>query len=538
MRCSSGILCFFGLSLILIVGLFGLNCQADDKDAATSNKQLTARDKFTLAKLFDFERYKTLFNKRYASLVEQAARARLFLGRAFRVFISAISYKKRRTSFYLAINQMSDWTPDEISAIGLRFRGAKEILQVGDDDDLLGSEQASRKADEPEPVASLDEIEEAIDDLNKREPVLKLLADREKRELKLTPSRHISLNDLAREPTQKDNDASELVESNNPQYEPPELIIGSDKSKSQHGSSMEQFLSRPGKQLPNASGKNFISWATNKLFGKNKQSSEQKNIAIDMNLPDEIFIDHRDECMFAPRNQGKCGSCYAFAAVTIFEWLYCKATGFKVAFSEQYILDCGDKDHGIYGCSGGHTIRVPEFVRENGLELRENYPYRERTDQCPYDKSTPNHIRGYLRVAVNSVKPIRVDDFEQELIHNPMVIPVFTGPTFHEYGGGVHDGAECNRMNGHAMVLVGSGREDNEEYWLIRNSFSATYGEAGYYKLTKKAKNCIENQNAYLFSRLTGFENERGLNQQHEATPIKQRYHQYVTLQTSPLNQP
>lgn len=83
-------------------------------------------------------------------------------------------------------------------------------------------------------------------------------------------------------------------------------------------------------------------------------------------MSDSIFIDHRDECMFAPRDRGDCASSYEFAAITVYLWHHCKATGKRVAFSEQYIVDCG-VNYGPDGCEGDWSAKILEFVRKRSL---------------------------------------------------------------------------------------------------------------------------------------------------------------------------
>ena len=85
-----------------------------DPTSATNNGAVSARSRFRLPRLFDFESFKQLFKRHYGSLLEEMARKRLFLARALRAFISAVGYKHRKSSYYLAVNQMSDWTLAEI----------------------------------------------------------------------------------------------------------------------------------------------------------------------------------------------------------------------------------------------------------------------------------------------------------------------------------------------------------------------------------------------------------------------------------------
>lgn len=549
------------VALILIAHLVAI-CSADTNGSTNedvtriqsdrSENPRTARAKFTMAKLFDFERYKKAFKKQYSSIIEETTRARLFLGRAFRAFVSAISYKQRKSNIYLSINDMSDWTPEEVRKLYLRpFPGFLRESNGGS----IEAKQ-SYHGHEPVPVASLDEIESAVSEIVEQGEdglAMQLLNEERRKRRDLTPvrERHISLNDIDREPKDKADEIGQRVESNNPNYEPPELVsFGSSVSRP-----VNPIVKQVGDWLNNRSGNEFISQVIrtfNKIVKKNKTDDTKPEPATgpvpvpmpvpepapepelvpepELDLPDEIFIDHRDECMFAARNQGRCGSCYAFAAIAVYEWLYCKATGKKVAFSEQFPVDCGQQfGYGMQGCDGGYADQVSIFVLNHGLEMRASYPYQERADQCPYDRSIPHFATGYLRVSHNYVEYIDVAEFELALKSTPMMVAILVSPTFTEYGGGVDDGSTCDEELAHAMVLVGSGREDNQEYWLLRNSHGPTFGLSGYYKLNKKAKHCI-NQNAYLITGFTPYGNALGFNMWYHSTPIERHYHNQIAL--------
>lgn len=72
---------------------------------------------------------------------------------------------------------------------------------------------------------------------------------------------------------------------------------------------------------------------------------------------------------------------------------------------------------------------------------------------------------------------------------------------FHEYAGGVDMGlgSHVSRKSVHGLVVVGGGREDGQEYWLLRNLFGIHWAEGGHYKLNKRGK-CMINENGLAIS--------------------------------------
>lgn len=104
-----------------------------------------------------------------------------------------------------------------------------------------------------------------------------------------------------------------------------------------------------------------------------------------------------------------------------------------------------------------------------------------------FDLKSTGHTRLELGHATGVVQRY----WSRAIQNQPLLITIFTSDVFHKYGGGVDDGASCNELRNHYVVLVGHGRVDGQEFWLIRNSFGIGWGEFGYYKLAKSAaKKC------------------------------------------------
>lgn len=216
-------------------------------------------------------------------------------------------------------------------------------------------------------------------------------------------------------------------------------------------------------------------------------------------LNDTTFIDWRDSgCMTFVRDQLDCGSCYAFATVSLMEWSYCQTAANKfLGFSEQYMVDCGQYTN-LFGCEGANIDGMKQFLKEFGMELRSNYPYKGQLGKCPH---IYNHQRqsewnssevGHLRPSKESFKYEVITDRNRSiwlelLSKRPLLIIIKCPIDFVFYGGMIHDGHNCNQIDLHAMLLIGDGVENGEEYWLLRNSHGYYWGESGHFRLSKKA---------------------------------------------------
>lgn len=442
------------------------------------------RERFRLPDLFDFSRFKSFFKKSYDSVLEEVVRRKLYLGRAFNVFISAVSYKYRISSSYLAINHMSDWTLLESTSGFLKIPTADFQITVTRSQDF--------------PVVSSKEIRRKFSyimdhkDLPGFREIYRELRDGFKLELTqgTTLTRSISADDLMRIPR---NESINKIQEYG-------LIADSQDGSSEN---LKEFGARMSRTDDELDEMHLLEGVDNEKYLDEVVGTSISNFGnlfcsgrwgCTSAMPqDENIIDHRlSNCFFQPRNQGKCGSCYAFTAIALYEYAFCRVTGRRVAFSEQYIIDCGEVA-GLHGCKCGWFSRIPNFVKDFGLEFRSNYPYINREGVCPITQPAQ---AGSVKVKSNGFVAYNLDKVDSVLKNVPMAVNVFVTKQFREYGGGVDDATTCRDSKYlHAMVLIGTGIEDGKEFWLLRNSFSTVWGIRGHYKLNR-ASDCIRNNMA------------------------------------------
>jgi cathepsin L len=201
-------------------------------------------------------------------------------------------------------------------------------------------------------------------------------------------------------------------------------------------------------------------------------------------------VDWRDAGIVTPvKDQGHCGSCWAFAATAVLESHVAKESGLLFSLSPQQISSCSpNPEHcgGTGGCEGATAeIGFDYAASSSGLYQEFQYPYNSyygEDAECMDYANPVAAIDGYVKLAENNYTALMnaVANF------GPIAVSV-DASDWSSYEGGIFDG--CNSVQpdiNHAVTLVGYGEcEVHGKYWLIRNSWSPAWGESGYMKLRR-----------------------------------------------------
>ncbi len=187
------------------------------------------------------------------------------------------------------------------------------------------------------------------------------------------------------------------------------------------------------------------------------------------------------------KNQGGCGSCWAFATAAPLESQIKLQCGATVDLSEQYLVSC-NRDG--WSCSGGwwahdyHWDTTPTNDSQSGAVLESSFPYKASNAPCGGPYSHPYKLsRKYIGVT-GSPRPT-VQAIKQAIFtYGPVAAAVYVGPKFQAYSSGIFNANESGTIN-HAIVLVGWNDDlgPDNGYWILRNSWGTGWGENGYMRI-------------------------------------------------------
>lgn len=191
-------------------------------------------------------------------------------------------------------------------------------------------------------------------------------------------------------------------------------------------------------------------------------------------------VDWRNEGgVNAVKNQGQCGSCWAFSAVCAMEYADFAANGTLNIFAEQELVDCDRTDS---GCSGGLMDYAFEYAEENGIHTSANYgPYQARAGSCK-----ASYTGGYTfkPSSHKDVAQQRQDALVGALKRGVVSVAVEADRyAWQLYSGGVLNKSSCGTQLDHGVAAVGVNTGADSPYYIVRNSWGSSWGESGYIRL-------------------------------------------------------
>nr|XP_032510702.1 uncharacterized protein LOC116765352 [Danaus plexippus plexippus] len=184
--------------------------------------------------------------------------------------------------------------------------------------------------------------------------------------------------------------------------------------------------------------------------------------------------------------QGHCVSCWAFSVAGNVESINAIKTGKLIDVSEQQLVDC---DEWNFGCSGGIACSKSHFsyFHKKGAMSLESYPYVGKEGQCRYNSSkVVIRLKDYQYFIALS------EDEIKEYLYNigPLSIDIDSSQIHHYKGGIVIKECQEVKKTNHAVLLVGYGKENGVEYWIVKNSWGQNWGEKGYFRI-QRGVNCL-----------------------------------------------
>lgn len=248
-----------------------------------------------------------------------------------------------------------------------------------------------------------------------------------------------------------------------------------------------------------------------------------KNIVVPNDLPDSF--DARTQWPNCPtikeiRDQGDCGSCWAFGAVEAMSDRYCIKSGGKTN-AEISAEDLNDCCHSCgNGCNGGFPEAAWQYWKEEGLVTGGQYNSNQGCE--PYTiKACDHHVVGHLDPCAKTITPtpkcakkceagynvtykadkhfgasayaVKRSETEimTEIMNNGPVEAAFTVyEDFLAYKTGVYKHTTGQALGGHAVKILGWGTENNMKYWIVANSWNPDWGNMGFFNILKGEDEC------------------------------------------------
>jgi hypothetical protein len=374
-----------------------------------------------------FEIYMRIYNKTYSSTEEMRRRMDLFYQRRKEIEQSIRDYAQGKLTFTMSENPFIDWDTNELN----RLHGV----------------EPPKSADELAP-----EERQALMDAKR--------SRRKRRSIKTQDEKNATLYTL-----EGDDNDKEFQDGDDAEFDFSDDYLDAGDHDDDDDDDDQGLIVKAGEQLPESKD-----W---RLSG----------------------------CVSPPLNQMLCGCCYAIATMGTLETMRCVKQQTGAILSPQQIVDCATPRAGYqnFGCEGGWPTRVLRYLQDHEVAARDAcYPFVRKQNRCllKYLLNKPGCT--VSASPTNTQLTYRVLNNERDILRHvaqtgPVITVMKTTNKFLFYKDGIFDDPTCSRARDdvdHAIVIVGYGRENNMDYWLIKNSWGTQWGQSGYGKYRRGRNTC------------------------------------------------
>jgi len=225
-------------------------------------------------------------------------------------------------------------------------------------------------------------------------------------------------------------------------------------------------------------------------YNMTKNMQSKKNLLHkNSGLKNPDSVDWRTQGYVTPvKDQGQCGSCWAFATVASLEGQHFKKSGKLVSLSEQNLVDCSRKQ-GNMGCNGGLMDNGFTYIKENGgIDTEESYPYTAKDGSCKFNADNV----GATDTGFVDVKSGSEDDLVDALANNgPIAVAIDAShSSFQLYNSGIYKPFLCSSSRlDHGVTAVGYGSNEQGDYYIVKNSWAEVWGMKGYILMARNDNN-------------------------------------------------
>jgi len=190
------------------------------------------------------------------------------------------------------------------------------------------------------------------------------------------------------------------------------------------------------------------------------------------------------------KDQGQCGSCWSFSATGSTEGAWALAKGQLIPLSEQQLMDCSTS-YGNAGCEGGMMDPAFQYIIANGgITTEAAYPYTAQDgSSCLVNSSTQ------YAVTLSSFGDVTLysdSAMETAVARQPVSVAIEADQqSFQFYSSGVYSDTACGTQLDHGVLVVGYGVDTNQKYWIVKNSWGASWGDSGYIRIARVADSSV-----------------------------------------------
>jgi len=250
---------------------------------------------------------------------------------------------------------------------------------------------------------------------------------------------------------------------------------------------VNQFTDMSETEFATFNGYNMAEALENKKLRKAAPAEVLQRMKPVSELPDSV--DWRTKGIISPvKNQGACGSCWAFGAVACIESNVMQNTGKMLILSTQNVVSCSKNPHhcgGTGGCGGSTAELAFDTVKDSGIATEAAYPYVAQTGSCKEAVPKSAKVDGFVVLPENNYTAI----MNAIATIGPQAVNVAAN-SWGSYRSGIFTGCPSFASNiviNHVVQLVGYGVDAGRPYWLIRNSWGTSWGEQGYMRMDRHA---------------------------------------------------
>lgn len=214
------------------------------------------------------------------------------------------------------------------------------------------------------------------------------------------------------------------------------------------------------------------------------KKSNKTHVVVLSEVNTPTSVDWRTQGAVTPvKDQGQCGSCWAFSTTGSIEGINKIKSGTLVSLSEQQLVDCSTS-LGNQGCDGGLMDYGFTYAETNKLETEADYPYQAVDQTCAV-------VKGKGVVSVTGYKDVTAKSETQLLAavaQQPVSVAIEADTdVFQSYTSGIISSTACGTQLDHGVLVVGYGTEGKKDFWILKNSWGSDWGENGFFRIARSA---------------------------------------------------